>query len=340
MVYNWWDDGDSTWWDDANSDERVDWPGEIDGGDEWMRFSTSDFGTGSTSNYSNGTQQEVRIGRPYTRSIGVGSGGVWAGAAHIARSEDDNGTTLTFEVIFYQRVDWSEVALSTDGLSVAAGTQATFQATVTVPTDAGYGLHQGIIVVTDTGRADVDATYRAHQTLIPLTWQVWPTGNSFTLGGTPPAGTPYDNGRVSGGFGWTVKESGDWRFYGFDLQNPPQGSIILVRTVWEDYPTDIDTLILGPSPDAFSTANPDWFGPHGLERIGGATRAGSAGAWQFSTASGSTEDWATAPAQDGFYVLAQQAVLFGGHQGTVPFTTTVTLLTQTQYLPLVLRSGE
>jgi hypothetical protein len=65
-----------------------------------------------------------------------------------------------------------------------------------------------------------------------------------------------------------------------------------------------------------------------------------AGAWQFSTANGGLEDWATAPAQDGFYVLAQQAVLFGGHQNAVPFTTTVTLLTQTRCLPLVLRSSE
>ncbi|MFL7795273.1 MAG: S8 family serine peptidase [Anaerolineae bacterium] len=337
MVYNWWDDGDGTWWTDANSNGRVNWPGEIDGGDEWMRFSYSDFGTSSTSNYSNGTQQEVRIGQPYTRSIGAESGGVWAGAAHIVRSEGDNSTSLAFEVVFYHRVDWPEVTLSASTLSIAAGTRATFQATVTVPTDAAYGLYQGIIVITDTGRVDVDATYRAHRTIIPLTWQVWPTGDSFTLGGAPPTGTPYDNGRVGGGFGWQVKESGDWRFYGFDLQNPPQGSIILVHTVWEDYPTDIDTLILGPSPDEFSTANPDWFGPHGLERVGGTTRAGVAGAWQFSTTNDGTKDWAITPAQNGFYVLAQQAVLFGGHQDAVPFTTTVTLLTRTSCLPLVLR---
>jgi hypothetical protein len=351
IVYNWWDDGDSTWWADANSDGRVDWPGEIDGGDEWMRFSYSDFGTGSTSNYSNGTQQEVRVGRPYTRSLGTGSGGVWAGATHIVRSAGDNSTALAFEVIFYRRADWPVVALSTDSLSVAAGTQATFQVTVTVPTDAAYGLHQGIIVITDTGRVDVNTTYRAHRTIIPLTWQVWPSPSildlgstsgqaSFTLGGTPPTGTPYDNGWVGGGFGWSVKESGDWRFYGFDLQDPPPGSIILIHTVWEGYPTDIDTLILGPSADEFSTANPDWFGPHGLEWVGGTARAGLAGAWRFSTASGGTEDWATAPAQDGFYVLAQQAILFGGHQDAVPFTTTVTLLTRTRCLPLVLRSSE
>jgi hypothetical protein len=160
------------------------------------------------------------------------------------------------------------------------------------------------------------------------------------LGGASRAGTPYDDGWVGGGFGWPVKESGDWRFYGFDLDHPPAGSLILVQNEWQDYPTDIDTLIMGPSPDAFSSANPAWFGPHGLERIGGTARAGSAGAWAFSTASDGTEDWATAPARDGFHALAHQAVLLGGHQSAVPFTTTVTLLTRTHYLPLVLRGGE
>jgi hypothetical protein len=349
-VYNWWDDdSDGAWWDDVNGNDRVDWPGEIDGGDEWMRFGCSDYSTRVEYPYLQGTQQEVRVGRPYTRSIGAGSSGVWAGAAHVVTSTTGNSTTLAFEAIFYRRADWAEVTLSTDNLTLAAGGQATFQATV-VPTDTAYGLHQGIIVVADSpspidaGRTDVNLTYRAHRTLIPLTWQVWPGGDSFTLGGTPPASTPYDNGWVEGGFGWNastpVKESGDWRFYGFDLQDPPEGSIILVHNVWEDIPTDIDTLILGPTPDEFSTANPAWFGPHSLDRVGGTARTGSAGAWKFSTTTGGAEDWATAPARDGLHVLVHQAILLGGHQSTVPFTTTVTLLTRTQYLPLVLRGGE
>jgi hypothetical protein len=342
MIYNWWDDaggGDGAWWHDQNSDGRVDWPGEIDGGDEWMRFSHSDFGTGSI--YSNGTQQEVRVGRPYARSIAAGSDGIWAGAAHITRSGGDNSTALAIEAIFYRRTGWPEVTLSTDSLTLAAGTQATFGATVSVPLDAAYGLHQGVVVVTDTGRTDVDPTYRPHETVIPLTWQAWPDAETgFTLGGASRAGTPYDNGWIGGGFGWGVKESGDWRFYGFDIQDPPAGSIILMHNAWEDAPTDIDTLIFGPTADEFSTANPAWFGPHDLDRVGGTTRTGAAGAWEFSTATGGTEDWATAPARDGFYMLAHQAVLLGGHQGAVPFTTTVTLLTRTQYLPLVLRSDE
>ncbi len=334
MIYNWWDDsGDGEWWNDQNGDGRVDWPGEIDGGDEWMRFSYSDYSTGSTSNYSNGTQQEVRVGRPYTRSLGAGSDGVWAGAAHVVTSTIDNSTALAFEVIFYRRVDWPEVTLSADSLTLAAGTRATFQATVSVPFDAAYGLYQGAIVVTDTGRTDVNPAYRLHKTIVPLTWQVWPDADGFTLGGTSRADTLYDNGWIGGGFGWQVKESGDWRFYGFDLQVPPEGSIILAHNVWEDSPTDVDTLIFGPTTDEFSTADPAWFGPYSLDRVGGTARTGSAGKWEFSTVTGDTEDWAFAPARDGLHMLAHQSVLFGGHQSAVSFTTTVGLLAIEPHLP-------
>jgi hypothetical protein len=201
-----------------------------------------------------------------------------------------------------------------------------------VPTDAAYGLYQGIVAITDTGRMDVDSTYRPHRTIVPLTWQVWPDAETgFTLGDASRADTPYDNGWIGGGFGWQVKESGDWRFYGFDLRDPPQSSVILVHNVWEDTPTDIDTLIFGPTPDEFSTANPAWFGPHSLEQVGVTTRTGSAGAWGFSTVTGGADDWTSAPAQDGLHVLAHQAVLFGGHQDAVPFTTTVGLLAVEPY---------
>ncbi len=324
VVYNWWDDGDGHWWTDLNSDGRVNWPGELDGSDEWLRFDYNSL-------IGSGTQQEVRVGRPYARSIGAGSGGVWAGAAHVMRSSGDNRTTLSFEVIFYAHATWTEVSLSDGALSVPAGNQVTLQATVQVPSDAPYGVHQGAILIECSGSAD--------QTLIPLTYQVWPdpsTGSGqagFTLGGTERGDTPYDNGEIRGGFAWGGrKPSGDWRFFGFELQDPPEGSAILIHNVWEDYPTDIDSLILGPTPDGFSGANPGWFGPYSLDIAGGSTRAGTRPNWEFETATGTTEEWAFGPAQDGLHMLAQHAVLFGGHQASVPFTTTVGLVTVQPYL--------
>jgi uncharacterized repeat protein (TIGR01451 family) len=315
LAYNWWDDNDDgTWWDDIDSDGRVDWPDELDGGDEWMRF---DY----CFTWGYGPQQEVRVGQPYTRSLGAGSAGIWAGAAHLDTGNPP--TTLTFEVTFYQHADWPEVTLSTDSLFVPPLGQTTFQATVQVPSDAPHGLHQGTIVVAPSGSS--------HQTLVPLTYQVWPDGSGLdqtgiTLGGAPRAGTPYDNGYLGGGITWgSGGESGDWRFYGVDLQDPPEGSVILVHNVWEEYPTDIDTLVLGPNLDGFSEGNPQWFGPYSLDFVGGSTRAGSRPTWEFDTATGDTEEWTSAPAQDGLHVLVHHAVVFGGDQAQVPFTTSVGL---------------
>jgi hypothetical protein len=160
-----------------------------------------------------------------------------------------------------------------------------------------------------------------------VTYQVWPeVAHGAKLGGTPPADAPYENGQVHGSFNWAGhKEGGDWRFYGFDLQDPPPGSVILVHNIWQDYPTDLDTLILGPSPDLFSQQHPEWFGPYGLDRVGGTAVVGTPGIWDFSTLTGSTEDWTSAPATDGLHVLANRAILLGGHQSTVPFTTSLGL---------------
>jgi uncharacterized repeat protein (TIGR01451 family) len=315
LAYNWWDDsGDGVWWDDADSDGRVDWPGELDGGDEWMRF---DY----CFTWGYGPQQEVRVGQPYTHSLGAGAAGIWAGAAHLDTGNPP--TTLTFEVTFYQHTGWPEVTLSADSLFVPPLGQTTFQAVVHVPSNAPYGLSQGTVVVAPTGSA--------HQTLVPLTWQVWPDGADLdqagvTLGGTPRAGTPYDNGRIGGGITWGPRaESGDWHFYGLDLQNPPEGSVMLVHNVWEEYPTDIDTLVLGPKLDGFSDENPQWFGPYSLDFVGGSPRAGSRPTWEFDTATGGTEEWASAPVVDGLHVLVHHAVVFGGDQARVPFTTSVGL---------------
>ncbi len=93
MVYNWWDlNNNQQWWTDLNANTRVDL-NEIDPGDEWLRFDYSRLA---------GTQQQVSVGLPYTRSIGAGAGGVWAGASHFVRSAGNNRTTLAFDVTFYR----------------------------------------------------------------------------------------------------------------------------------------------------------------------------------------------------------------------------------------------
>jgi uncharacterized repeat protein (TIGR01451 family) len=128
--------------------------------------------------------------------------------------------------------------------------------------------------------------------------------------------------RAQGGFSWGGRgEEGDWHFYRFTLIDPPPGSSLLAHTQWGDYPTDLDTLILGPGVDTFSAVAPQWFGPYTQNMIGGSVRSGVRPSWNFQTVTGSTEEWIAAPASSGPYVAIQQAVLLGGHQTQVPFTT-------------------
>jgi subtilisin family serine protease len=323
VVYNWWDDNpNSNWWTDIlTPNGRIDLPGEIDSGDQWLRF---DY---SLLQGSQGTQQEVRVARPYARSVGSGSAGIWAGAAHTTISAINNRTIISFDVTFYQQAVWPDVTLSTQTLQLAANAQTTLTALIQVPVTSSYGIHVGSIAITDAGRLDISSTFKAHTSLIPVTWQVQPD----------VAAGAIITDQVYGGFAWSTdsnlktSETGDWRFYNFDLSNPPDGSVVLAHSIWEDYPTDIDTIFFGPALDTFSDNDPEWFGPYALNILGGSVRTGSVFGRRFQTASDSTEEWAGLTAQDGLNSFVQQAVLFGGHQVSVPFTTALGLAYVQQY---------
>ncbi len=317
MVYNWWDDhADGQWWVDTNGDGRVDVPDEVDLGDEWLRF---DYG------WRNATQQEVRVHAPYARSLGRGAAGIWAGAAHYRRSAGDNSTTLRFEVVFYQRLPWEEVTVSPAQVSLEAGEAVSVAVRVQAGTEPG--LWQGFVVVTDTGRTDLNPRYLPHVAHIPLTWQVWPDAVSGVVLGGGSQGAPYENGTMDGAFGWSnAEESSASRFFGFDLVAPPPHSVLLAHTRWGAYPTDLDTLFFGPRRDAFSAQNPAEFGFDGLAYLGGSRRAGEAPNWEFQTATGDTEEWAAAPAGEGWHVLRQEAVLYGGLGAQEAFTTALGLV--------------
>lgn len=196
--------------------------------------------------------------------------------------------------------------------------QSSIDVTVTVlpPPDTAYGLHAGTLVISDTGRLDLDPTYRPRDLNVPISWQVSPD---------PAAGAVIAD-RARGGFGWAGRgEEGDWHFYRFTLTDPPPGSILLAHTQWSDYPTDLDTLILGPVVDTFSKVAPQWFGAYTQNLIGGSVRAGGRPSWRFQTVTGRTEEWIAVQARSGPHVAVEQAVLLGGHQSQVPFTTSLGL---------------
>ncbi len=108
------------------------------------------------------------------------------------------------------------------------------------------------------------------------------------------------------------------------------GTQILTQTTWDDVaPTDNDTIILGPTPTSlgsgwYDSPDPDFFGPYVLDTVGESTNANAgAGLWLYNTTSGTSEDWVTAPMQDGLHAFLQHNVLFSGSKIDVVFTNTL-----------------
>ncbi|MCG2767439.1 MAG: hypothetical protein L6435_03550, partial [Anaerolineae bacterium] len=209
-----------------------------------------------------------------------------------------------------------------------AGGTAVFTATVTTNADTPLGIYEGHILV----KGDT------HTQAIPVVVSVSGDASEVNvLGGQPPTGTPYDNSLMHGLFSWREdggrSESGDWRFYFLNqAQEPDPGTGLLIHNVWDDIvPTDIDTLVLGPTVDMWSESFPSYFGPYTLDLVGGSTRTGSRPDWLFNTATGVNEEWVSAPLAQGLQGILHHNVLFAGDKFGVPFTTTVGTASVTPY---------
>ncbi len=109
------------------------------------------------------------------------------------------------------------------------------------------------------------------------------------------------------------------------------GTQILVKDEWADAAphTDIDTIVLGPTPSSLGSYLldfpwPSYFGPYTLDTVAKSpnTNVGG-GVWLFDTSSGTNEDWVVAPLQDGLHMFLQHNVLFEGDKFDVVFTKTL-----------------
>jgi 2',3'-cyclic-nucleotide 2'-phosphodiesterase (5'-nucleotidase family) len=352
LPYEWMDvNGDGEWWKDLNGNGVLNY-GEMDPG-EFVRFA---------HNGNDNTVKEVRVQRPLERM----HDGILIGVIHDAATPAVPTTTLHFRLEFYQHSDWGMLSLSDSSLTVPAGGAATFDATVNVPADTAIGLYEGAILVDDPGflyklyfpiarngsgmpgaaaaitQPSTLTPTNAHQTVVPVVVNVAAEFTGVLELGGAEAETPdllYNNGVVGGHFTWNWRaESGDWRFFFFDVAAPPApGTKLIVRDVWVDDspPTDIDTLILGPTSDRFSDpdhpdnasfdwSEPDYYGPYTLDAVGSSpNRYIGSGKWRFNTATGGAEEWVTAPLQEGLHLVAQHNVLFSGQEFLVPFSKTV-----------------
>ncbi len=297
VLYDWDDyNGNGIFWNDANSNGVVN-DGEMDSsaGTEIMRF---------TYGYPTGTNLEAFVHDPLTRI----HNGLLLGIQARATSPLVPTTTLTVTVDYYEMVDAPWLSTSLVTTVIPAMNQIPVYATVTLPANQPFGTLSGMITITNS--SDV-------QTVIPVLVNVAATGTDFAFGGDPTSTAFLDNNRVFGGIDWSWRaEAGDWRFFFTDIPdstpvNP--GDTLLVHTTWENVPTDIDTLVMGPTPDyQFSGPGSPW-GPYTLDTVGAsAYTLISAGTWAFQTATGGPEEWVAAPLQTGLHEIALHNVNYAG----------------------------
>jgi len=281
-VYDWEDrDGDGELWEDNSGDGIVnpqDWGDEIDIAltGPTTRTEINRFAYG----YLYGNEQEVTVqlgDRPDVNDIVIGIVHRMPNDTRWLYTDGITDTVKTMEfyqknpfqvkVVFYEKADWDLVDESVASLTVPVGGSATFDATFTMPEDQPPGLYEGAITVDDG----------SHTSIIPTTVNVAVPDDEllFTLGGTDPAGTPYDNGRGYGAWTWdNTMEEGDWRFFYYDADAGFEQQYLYVRNTWgdlcENMPTAFETLVWGPNPsDQFSMLEPDKFGPYGMQFAGG-----------------------------------------------------------------------
>ncbi|MEA3375305.1 MAG: S8 family serine peptidase, partial [Chloroflexota bacterium] len=339
MLYNWTDvNGDGKLWEDRDGNGVVNHVDNVVLGPDNDGFYRPDYADPETEiqqgeyvrvDYDfGGLAQTLVVRDPIERM----ADGYFFGFQHRYNDGSVPKTTFKIGLEFYKRADWAWLELSDSSLVVPAEDEAEFDAVMTVPTDASPGAYEGVIFMNDPG----DMHHDAHETSLPVVVNViadLPDGGSVTLGGDPMADTMYQNSWTNGYFnwyggGWTG--AGDWRHYFLNIDSGDlDAGNLLIHTSWEDYPTDFNTWVLGPTEDCASNGagpcswyaplvgqpNPAIFGPYTLQPIGSSEPFRSGAAYPFHTSTGGPDDWLKVPMERaGLHEIALHNVLFNGEE--------------------------
>jgi hypothetical protein len=330
LTYNWTDvDKDGRLWRDKDGDGVVDHAdkttsSKIDG-DLDIDFKRSEIDEGEYIRFmyhragANALMSFVRDPRERMAD------GLFLGLQHNARDPGIAKTDFTVQIDWYENRDWR-------WLSTPSSAAGSFAATVKVPSDAPFGMYSGAIVLTK-GKASivvpVSVAVAAH---VPQDGEGAIT-DSLVFGGAKVAegqkDSLYNNGSVFGANDWTWRaESGDWRFFFFDVgTEPPPGTLFLADTAWDDAApfTDLDTLVFGRSENHYQLAGDGAFGaPYILDTVGASPNANvGGGVWLFNTATGGAREIVAAPVQEGLHALVQHQVVWDGDKFHAPFTTQI-----------------
>jgi uncharacterized repeat protein (TIGR01451 family) len=286
--------------------------------------------------------------------------GLFIGLRHAARSTAVPTTNITVRVTLYREVAWDplQVALegspafgSTLGLYVGPNDASKFKAQFTAPCTPG--LYEGAIKVSFPW-TDPSGIQRSHVTQIPLLFNValqpvvvdvgnpnnpinfhYNFGNAWASwpSAVPLDSSLYDNKRIFGGQDWLGNgwyDQGDWRLFYADVATdtynalPPNAKWI-VDTKWVAKPTDIDTLVYGPTADVYSDNWPEVYGPYDLALKGGSdntvyTNPNVGGySYTFRTNTGGPREIVSADLNPGLNGIFLHNVLYGGLDTSEPF---------------------
>jgi subtilisin family serine protease len=299
LFYDWKDlNHNQKLWTDTNQDGIVS-SDELDtsqGLDEYNRF---------TYGYPAGTNLEADLGRD---SLSRRHDGVFIGLNCIFCSQS---LPLQVRLTFYKNTPWNWLDLSSDKL---VSPDAAVGARLTVPEDTPPGFYQGAIQFTLPDRVQS----------IPVTLNVAAPLPTFDFGGEAIASQPFDNSHLFGAFNWNWRyEAGDWRFFYYDTPDgaTQPGSRTVIDTTWNSPLSDVDVWAFGSQPDAYSTADPNFFGPSGLAATGGSQDTYiNSGKFLRQTSSGYGREIISARPGDGLGMLALHQVLSGGDQFSEPLS--------------------
>ena len=339
LFYNWTDvNEDGKLWEDGDGNGVVNHVDDLALGPDNDGFYRPDFSDPETEiqqgeyvrmDYDFGGATDMLVIRDPLERM---ADGYFFGFQH--RYNDGTVPTTTFKigVEFYKRADWAWLDLSDSSLPVPPEGAATFDAVMSIPADASPGAYEGVIFMHDPG----DMHHAAHEAALPVVTNViadLPDGGSVTLGGGPMADTMYQNSWTNGYFnwyggGWTG--AGDWRHYFLNVDSDDlDADNLLIHTSWEDYPTDFNTWVLGPTEDCASNGadpcawyepglgqpNPGIFGPYTLQPIGWSEPFRSGAAYPFHTSTDGPDDWLKVPVdREGLHEIALHNVVYNGEE--------------------------
>ncbi|MEM3731702.1 MAG: S8 family serine peptidase [Candidatus Bathyarchaeia archaeon] len=233
VPYEYFDpDGDYSWnlrwgiivldWEDTNGD------GVVNVDEVWQ----------ISYGYNTGTSNEVTIGYPnlkfkhkpvffvYQRNFTV----------------PQNPTPFKIYIKFYDRTLWDWADLTQTTLNIPANSEISFNATLTVPSNAWQGVYEGQILV------EVVRPYR-RTIAVPVSIFVPATlseGELIYKISQPEITTPYNPYIVGGYFDWRWRyESGDWKNWLFEITD--QAAVAaFVYADWTGSKTDADMFSISP----------------------------------------------------------------------------------------------